>query len=1288
MNRMLNAWYICALCFSTVLTVAVAQNTAQTEAFWLSSLDVSRIEQGWGQARANRSVDNRALTIAGQRYQNGIGTHANSVIPLLLDGKGVELSGGAGLDDETGGRGSVVFQIVADGKEIWNSGVMRSQNAAKFFSLDVKGYKTVDLLVQDAGDGIDYDHADWVDLKVTMLDNARPKLDVPPIEEAVILTPKPAPTPRINGAKVFDVRPGSPFFFRIAATGDRPITFSADGLPSGLRLDSQTGLITGHLEKEGEYNVTLHAKNALGQAEREFRIVCGPQIGLTPAMGWNSWNCFANSVTADKIKAAADALVNSGLIDHGWTYINIDDFWQVHRDSNDPTLQGPHRDSNGRILPNPRFPDMAGLTDYVHGKGLKIGIYSVPGPWTCGGCVGSFGYELQDAQQYAEWGFDYLKYDWCSYNPAFEAFRGSDNWNPSSRPNITYTGGGDPVQGRLPFKRMQEALAQQPRDIIYSLCQYGMGNVWEWGTEVGGNSWRTTQDITDTWASMAGIGFAQAGHEKYAGPGHFNDPDMLVVGKVGWGPQLRNSRLSPNEQYTHISLWCLLASPLLIGCDMTQLDEFTLNLLTNDEVIEVNQDPLGRQAGRIAQNGTLEVWAKDMEDGSKAVGLFNRGQREQTVTVNWSDLGITGEQTVRDLWRQKDIGNYSDKFEANVGRHGVVLVKIAPLFPVSPPTVIGANRPPVTVSSPNAIIHVDIQADSEGQLTWSVRRQDKLILAPAPLGLTVDGRDLGKSVTLGELSRYAVDERYPMWGNHSVAVNRCNGVVIPAESAGGRNYELEVRAYDDGAAVRTRITLDENTQCAIAGEATSWSLPSDSLVWWSEYDNSYEKPYRSGTFESLPANTPLAPPITFQIGDNLYIALTEANNNSFPDMGLVRQGGFIKAVFPPSSRGWRHRGTIVTPWRAAIIAEGLNALVNSDLITNLCPAPSDELANADWIKPGRVLWQWWSIGAPRLDDQKEWVDAAKYLGFEYYLIDDGWRRWSRPGKDQWQCLKEVIDYAKTQGVGCIVWVDSSEMRTAEARRTYLERVAALGAAGIKIDFISPCTPEIARWYEESLKDTAELRLLCNFHGSVKLTGRQRTWPHELTREAVRGHEYHMTRYRRVQAADHDQIVLFARYLTGPADYTPTAFDPREMVGFTWAHLLAQAVNMTSPLQHFAGKYQDFIGNPSEDLLRHLPSVWDETIVLPGTEIGKTAAFARRRGREWFIGVLNGATPVTLPIELSFLGSGAWNAELFGDQPDNPASFKQESKSVTAGDTLVLPMSTRGGAVVWIRHTGN
>lgn len=643
----------------------------------LSSMDMYRIEQGWGQGTSNRSVMNQPLTIAGQIYENGIGTHANSIIPLIIDGNAVELSGLAGLDDESGQRGSVVFKVEADGNEIWDSGLMRFGDEARPFSLDIRKVKYLKLLVLDGGDGMDWDHADWVDLKISMINNAKPKLDIPPVEDAVILTPKPDPTPRINGASVFGVRPGSPFFFRIAATGNRPMTFTAEGLPAGLKLDKKTGLITGRLDDAGEFMVTLHAENALGRADREFMIKCGSQIGLTPAMGWNSWNCFASAVTAEDIKAAADAMVESGLINHGWTYINIDDYWQVHRNSGDSTLQGPQRDAEGRILPNPRFPDMKGLVDYVHSLGLKIGIYSSPGPWTCGGCVGSFDHELQDAQQYAEWGLDYLKYDWCSYNPGLEDQRDNADFNPQMLESYGGVEPDDRLQLMTPYILMRDALLQQPRDIIYSLCQYGMGNVWEWGEKVGGNSWRTTYDITDSWGNMSGIGFGQAGHEIYAGPGHFNDPDMLVVGKVGWGPQLHDTHLTPNEQYTHISLWCLLASPLLIGCDMTQLDDFTLNLLTNDEVLDVNQDPLGQQAGRIIQAGSLEVWAKDMEDGSKAVGLFNRGPVEASVTIKWSDLGISSVQIVRDLWRQKDLGKFKEQFETKVARHGVVLVKIA-----------------------------------------------------------------------------------------------------------------------------------------------------------------------------------------------------------------------------------------------------------------------------------------------------------------------------------------------------------------------------------------------------------------------------------------------------------------------------------------------------------------------------------------------------------------------------------------------------------------------------------
>jgi alpha-galactosidase len=477
----------------------------------------------------------------------------------------------------------------------------------------------------------------------------------------VILTPKPSPLPKINGPKVFGVRPGNPFLFTIAATGDRPMEFSVDGLPEGLNLDKSTGQITGKVKGKGTHVVMLRAKNAVGSSVRQLKIVVGDQIALTPALGWNSWNCFANAVDDSKVRSAADAMVKSGLINYGWTYINIDDCWEIKPVTDDPMLQGEIRNGKGRINTNKKFPDMRALSDFIHSKGLKMGIYSSPGPLTCAGFTASYEFEEQDALQYAEWGIDYLKYDWCSYGRIAK-----DN----SLPEL-----------KKPYLVMRAALNNVNRDILFSLCQYGMGDVWKWGGEVGGNSWRTTGDITDSWESMTGIGFSQTGHEAYAKPGNWNDPDMLVVGKVGWGPQLHPTRLTPNEQYTHISLWCLLSSPLLIGCDMTQMDDFTLNLLTNDEVLEVSQDPLGKQASRVFKDGDLEVWAKEMEDGSKAVGLFNRGPWKSEITVRWNDLGINGKQLVRDLWRQKDLGSFSDEFKALVPRHGVVLLKIVAAKP-------------------------------------------------------------------------------------------------------------------------------------------------------------------------------------------------------------------------------------------------------------------------------------------------------------------------------------------------------------------------------------------------------------------------------------------------------------------------------------------------------------------------------------------------------------------------------------------------------------------------------
>jgi len=485
-------------------------------------------------------------------------------------------------------------------------------------------------------------------------------------EEKVILTPKPAPEPRINGARIFGVRPGSPFLFTIPATGERPMTFAVEGLPEGLMLDTATGQITGTLAVRGEFPVTFKATNPLGTDERGFKIVCGDTLALTPHMGWNSWYVWENHVTDAIMRAAADAMVSSGMIDHGYQYVNIDDCWSVRPDAKDPSLLGEARDAKGMINSNGRFPDMKGLTDHIHAKGLKAGIYTSPGPYTCAGHVAAWQHEEQDVRRFVEWGYDFLKYDWCSYNGVAK----------------------DQSVGELqkPYRLASAILAKQPRDIVLNLCQYGMGNVWEWGAEVGGNSWRTAGDLGGSFegipAALFRDGFdvySKNELHRYGGPGRWNDPDYLLLGYLSdWKGGTAMTPLTPNEQYAHVSLWALVAAPLIFSGDITRLDDFTLGLLTNDEVIDVDQDPLGKPGKRVAKNGDLEVWVRELEDGSKAVGLFNRGEGVAEVTALWADIGVQGGQSVRDLWRQKDLGVHKDAFKAYVARHGVVMTRMWP----------------------------------------------------------------------------------------------------------------------------------------------------------------------------------------------------------------------------------------------------------------------------------------------------------------------------------------------------------------------------------------------------------------------------------------------------------------------------------------------------------------------------------------------------------------------------------------------------------------------------------
>jgi alpha-galactosidase len=361
------------------------------------------------------------------------------------------------------------------------------------------------------------------------------------------------------------------------------------------------------------------------------------KIAATPAMGWNSWNHFAKRVTDKDVRAAADAIVSSGMKDAGYIYVNIDDAWEADK-----------RDGQGNIHSNSKFPDMKALADYVHSKGLKIGIYSGPGPRTCGGYLGSYQHEEQDAKTYAAWGIDYLKYDLCSYHEIMQKEAPGDQAKQYQ-------------MMRAAYEKMHKALVATGRPIYFSLCQYGWDSVWKWGPTVGGNSWRTTDDIQDNYMSMSNIGFSQAGLSKYAAPGHWNDPDMLEVG---------NGKMKYNEYLTHMSLWAILAAPLLAGNDLSQMSAETKSILMNKDVIAIDQDPLGKQGDRVSAEGPFEVWSKPLKDGSVAVGLFNRGHDAESMSLPLQKLGLSAGSKIHNVWNPTDSGHGPWM----IPEHGVVLL--------------------------------------------------------------------------------------------------------------------------------------------------------------------------------------------------------------------------------------------------------------------------------------------------------------------------------------------------------------------------------------------------------------------------------------------------------------------------------------------------------------------------------------------------------------------------------------------------------------------------------------
>jgi len=595
----------------------------------------------------------------------------------------------------------------------------------------------------------------------------------------------------------------------------------------------------------------------------------------------------------------------------------------------------------------------------------------------------------------------------------------------------------------------------------------------------------------------------------------------------------------------------------------------------------------------------------------------------------------------------------------------------------------------VQVASPDEAVRFAVTT-GETRPTFSLTFRGKSVIEPSPLAMTVDGTDITATATAGTAERYQIDETYPTRGVHSRAGNRCNGAKIPL-TGNGTSYVLDVRVFNDAAAFRLVVPGGQNPR--VPDEATTFILPAGGVGWHQNPRGHYEGEYHPHDVADVPAGTWAPPPFTVKLANAAgYVSITEAHLVNYAGMMLqadgkrgftVRLGHAVPASYPFELRYKddveRYKkpasvmGTITTPWRVVMVGADLNALVNCDAVTNLCPPPDPNIfpkgIDTEWLKPGRAVWEYLDGKKNNLAESTEFCRMAGELGFEHNVIEGYWRRWS---DDE---LKRLTKFGKDRSVGVWLWRGSKELRDPAARRDLFNRCREVGAVGVKLDFFDHEAKEMIDFYQTLLKETAENHLMVNFHGANKPTGEQRTWPNELTREAVRGMESSAMRER----ARHGTTLPFTRLFAGPADYTPVHFGTRRG-DTTWAHQIASGAILTSPLLTYAASPRALLANPAVEMIKAIPSVWDETIVLPPSEIGELAALARRKGDVWFLAVMNGPSAKTLQVPLTFLGDGTYRALFIRDQKDNPAAVQVEHGTQKRGDMLTIELSAGGGFV--------
>ncbi len=582
----------------------------------------------------------------------------------------------------------------------------------------------------------------------------------------------------------------------------------------------------------------------------------------------------------------------------------------------------------------------------------------------------------------------------------------------------------------------------------------------------------------------------------------------------------------------------------------------------------------------------------------------------------------------------------------------------------------------MTVTSPGGRVSMGVSVSGKGRLTHTVVFGGRVVVEPSPLGITIDGKDLGDGVVLGEPKRSEINETYGWRGAHPTAVNHCRVMRVPVtHRATKQAYTLEVRAFDSGVAYR--YVVPGQGKRTVSGEAGQWRLPSGAEVWYHTNTKNYEGIHLHRSAESFKAGKAIAPPMVAELPGGGYLAVSEAALVNYSGMTLRSLGDRrFRAVFE-DDESWTLEGAISTPWRVTMLGDDLNAMVNADIIHNLCqPAPED-LTNAMWIRPGRAVWSWWSQGTGNWTLQKRYADMGAQLGFEYILIDEGWEKWRKGSQGKWVILKDVVDHARAKKVDVWVWKRWNQIADASVRNDFFAKVRECGCVGVKVDFMDSESKERIAFYTSCLDDAARHQLMINYHGANKPTGEPRTWPHEMTREGVRGLEYN--KWMKI-SAHHNATIPFTRFLVGYGDYTPCTFELKRMKGTSWAHQLATAIVFLSPVTHWADNPKNYLANPALDVIKTIPPVWDETVVLGCSQIGEVAAFARRTGKVWFLGILNGGEARTLEIEPAFLGEGTFRAVMLSDAYDRPDAYARAGTTVGKGDTLTVRMRQDGGYV--------